>query len=80
MLIILLRYGKGVTNSFAERTSGDRSKRLNVLLGRHIQKPYKRFQRGQMDHPDVDDIERLKPTIPTWLKVSPHINILAPRI
>ncbi len=46
MLIILLGMARGVTNSFAERTSGDRSKRLNVYSG-VTSKPYK----GQMDHP-----------------------------
>ncbi|WP_290378698.1 ABC transporter permease [Paramuribaculum intestinale] len=59
MLIILLGMARGVTNSFAERTSGDRSKRLNVYSG-VTSKPYKGFKEGRWITPDVDDIERLK--------------------
>lgn len=59
MLIILLGMARGVTNSFAERTSGDRSKRLNVYSG-VTSKPYKGFKEGRWITPDVDDMERLK--------------------
>ena len=59
MLIILLGMARGVTNSFAERTSGDRSKRLNVYAG-VTSKPYKGFKEGRWITPDIDDIEQLR--------------------
>lgn len=59
MLIILLGMARGVTNNFVDRTSEDRTKRLNVYQG-VTSKPYKGYKEGRYVQPTTDDIEILK--------------------
>lgn len=58
MLIILLGMARGVTNAFADRSSGDRSRRLNVYQG-VTNKPYKGYREGRRIQPEMSDMEDL---------------------
>lgn len=58
MLIILLGMARGVTNAFTDRSSGDRSRRLNVYQG-VTNKPYKGYREGRPIQPELSDMEDL---------------------
>lgn len=58
MLIILLGMARGVTNAFTDRSSGDRSSRLNVYQG-VTNKPYKGYKEGRTIRPEISDIDNL---------------------
>ena len=59
MLIILLGMARGVTNNFIDRSSEDRTKRLNVYQG-VTSMPYKGYKEGRQVQPQTSDIEILK--------------------
>lgn len=67
MLIVLLGMARGVANSFEDRSSPERNRRINVHQGT-TNKPYKGYKEGRAIKPRVEDIDMLVSKHPEIIK------------
>ncbi|MDE5838393.1 MAG: ABC transporter permease, partial [Paramuribaculum sp.] len=67
MLIVLLGMARGVANSFEDRSSPERNRRINVHQG-YTNKPYKGYKEGRSIKPKAEDIDMLVREHPEIIK------------
>ncbi|MDE6652720.1 MAG: ABC transporter permease [Paramuribaculum sp.] len=67
MLIVLLGMARGVANSFEDRSSPERNRRINVYQG-YTNKPYKGYKEGRSIKPKAEDIDMLVREHPEIIK------------
>lgn len=67
MLIVLLGMARGVANSFEDRSSPERNRRINVYTGT-TNKAYKGYKEGRTIRPKVEDIDMLVSNHPEIIK------------
>ncbi|MDE6460132.1 MAG: ABC transporter permease [Paramuribaculum sp.] len=80
MLIVLLGMARGVANSFEDRSSPERNRRINVHQG-YTNKPYKGYKEGRSIKPKAEDIDMLVREHPEIIKeVSAYKYLLSGNI
>ncbi|MDE6264063.1 MAG: ABC transporter permease [Paramuribaculum sp.] len=67
MLIVLLGMARGVTNSFEDRSSPERNRRINVYRG-VTNKPYKGYKEGRQVNLKAEDIDLIVRNHPDIVK------------